>query len=194
MLFRGLIHRQARCVLLDPYANAFYRDASRISQWKADHTEMKAGVHERKYELDSLASVLRLATGYFSATGDMAPFDEEFFRAMRIIVDTIRFEQAGTAEQIHPRYSFGRTTANATDTLGCGGHGNPCRRTGCRACPFGRLMTPPFCNTTSPPMPWLSVALDSGARRCSSIFSRAFRGAAKAAGRYGLRHSCTRLR
>jgi len=135
-LFRGLIRRQAKCVLLDPYANAFYRDSAKISQWKSDHTEMKPGVHERKYELDSLASVLRLATGYYEVTGDSSPFDDEFLQAVRLIVDTIRYEQAGTPEQIHPRYSFGRTTANATDTLGCGGHGNPCKRTGMSRSPF----------------------------------------------------------
>src|ERR1051325_200475 len=47
-MLRGLIHRQAQCVLLDPYANAFYQDCTRESQWKHDHTTMKCGVHERK--------------------------------------------------------------------------------------------------------------------------------------------------
>jgi meiotically up-regulated gene 157 (Mug157) protein len=135
-MLRGLIHRQAKCVLLDPYANAFYRDASRESQWKSDHTQMKPGVHERKYELDSLASVLRLATGYFEATGDTTPFDAEFLAAVRLIVLTIKNEQAGTPEQLEPWYSFGRTTANATDTLPGGGHGNPCKRTGMSRSPF----------------------------------------------------------
>ncbi len=156
----GLIHRQARCVLLDPYANAFYRDASRISPWKSDQTEMKPGVHERKYELDSLASVLRLATGYFEATGDRTPFDEEFLRAVRLIVETIRYEQAGTAEQVHPRYSFARTTANATDTLGCGGHGNPCRRTGMSRSPFRPSDDSTILQYHIPSNAMASVALD----------------------------------
>ena len=129
-LFRGLIRRQCRCVLLDPYANAFYRTPDKVSQWKTDQTEMKPGVHERKYELDSLSSVLRLATGYFAATGDAGPMDDELFLpAVRRIVQTIKDEQAGTPEQIHPRYSFARVTGNSTDTLAGGGHGNPCRRT-----------------------------------------------------------------
>jgi meiotically up-regulated gene 157 (Mug157) protein len=135
-MLRGLIHRQARCVLLDPYANAFYRTPDKTSQWQSDHTAMRPGVHERKYELDSLAAVLRLATGYFEATGDRAPFDAEFFRAVRLIVATITAEQAGTPEQMDPPYSFARTTANATDTLPGGGHGNPCRRTGMSRSPF----------------------------------------------------------
>ncbi len=135
-LFRGLIARQARCVLLDPYANAFYRDATRESQWKSDHTTMLPGVHERKYELDSLASVLRLATGYFEATADPTPFDAAILAALTKILDTIQNEQAGTPEQINPHYSFARTTPNATDTLPNGAHGNPVKRTGMSRSPF----------------------------------------------------------
>ncbi len=105
-LVRGLIWRQATCVLRDPYANAFYRTEERISQWKSDRTKMLPGVHERKYELDSLASVLRLAAGYFEATGDSTPFDGHFLASVDAILKTIQAEQAGTPEQIHPAYSF----------------------------------------------------------------------------------------
>ena len=135
-LIRGLMRRQARCVLLDPYANAFYRTPDKVSQWKSDHTAMKPGVHERKYELDSLASVLRLAAGYHEATGDATPFDEQFRAAIRRIIQTIRDEQAGTPEQIHPHYNFQRNAASASDTLPLEGHGNPCRRTGMSRSPF----------------------------------------------------------
>lgn len=136
-LLRGLIGRQARCVLLDPYANAFYRTPDAIGEWKSDHTDMKPGVHERKYELDSLCSVLRLATGYVEATGDATPIDSTFLAAARLIVDTIKAEQAGTTEQPDPApYSFARTTANATDTLSNNRHGNPVRRTGMSRSPF----------------------------------------------------------
>ncbi len=129
-LFRGLIRRQCKCVLLDPYANAFYAAPDRKSQWSSDQTEMRPGVHERKYELDSLAAVLRLITGYFGATGDAGFSDDPLFMsALRRIVQTIKSEQAGTPEQLNPPYSFARVTGNATDTLPGGGHGNPCRRT-----------------------------------------------------------------
>jgi uncharacterized protein len=135
-LLHGLIRRQAQCVLLDPYANAFYRTPDKESHWKSDQTDIKPGVHERKYELDSLASVLRLATGYYDATGDPTPFDDTFFKSVNLILQTIRNEQAGTPEQVHPAYSFARHTSIATDTLPGGGHGNPCRRTGMSRSPF----------------------------------------------------------
>lgn len=136
-LLRGLIRRQAKCVLLDPYANAFYRTPDEVGEWKSDHTDMRPGVHERKYELDSLCAVLRLATGYVEATGDIAPLDSDFLKAARLILQTIRNEQKSTTEQPDPaHYVFARTTANATDTLSCNRHGNPVRRTGMSRSPF----------------------------------------------------------
>nr|WP_287494609.1 glycoside hydrolase family 125 protein [Candidatus Brachybacter algidus] len=54
-LIEGVIRRQTTFIHLDPYANAFYKDPSKVSEWKeSDLTEMKPGVHERKWEIDSL--------------------------------------------------------------------------------------------------------------------------------------------
>ena len=92
-LIHGLIRRQTACVLLDPYANAFYRHADTVSHWQSDSTIMQPGVHERKSELDSLASVLRLATEYFRITQDTTPFDSRFLDAVSLIIQTIRREQ-----------------------------------------------------------------------------------------------------
>jgi meiotically up-regulated gene 157 (Mug157) protein len=53
-LILGLINRQVKCVLTDPYANAFYKDLTKESEWKSDIPSPGAGVHERKWEIDSL--------------------------------------------------------------------------------------------------------------------------------------------
>ncbi len=126
-LVAGLIHRQAKCILLDPYANAFYKDATRISQWKSDHTEMKPGVHERKWELDSLCYCIRLAAKYYEITGDATPFDAEWLRAMRLAVATMQEQQRKDG---HGPYRFTRTTATQTDTVPGDGYGNPVKPTG----------------------------------------------------------------
>ncbi|MEO8613735.1 MAG: glycoside hydrolase family 125 protein, partial [Luteolibacter sp.] len=73
-MLEGVIRRQAKCVLLDPYANAFSREPI-MGHWQTDRTEMRPGVHERKWEIDSLAYFLRLSHGYWVATGDLSPFD-----------------------------------------------------------------------------------------------------------------------
>jgi len=92
-LLEGVIRRQARCILLDPYANAFYDDPTRKSEWASDFTQMKPGVHEHKWEVDSLCYCVRLAHGYWKATNDTAPFDEEWEAAADAIVRTFHEQQ-----------------------------------------------------------------------------------------------------
>jgi meiotically up-regulated gene 157 (Mug157) protein len=129
-MFRGLIHRHARCILIDPYANAFLQDplATRPLEWAVlDKTDMKPGVAERKWEIDSLCYPIRLAYGYWEATGDSAPFDEEWRSAMTLVVRTFREQQrrAGPGP-----YRFQRAAENPTDTLGGEGYGAPTRKVG----------------------------------------------------------------
>ncbi|RYE16354.1 MAG: metal-independent alpha-mannosidase, partial [Sphingobacteriaceae bacterium] len=54
MLIAGIINRQMYFILQDPYANAFYKDTTKVSRWANDKTDMKPGIHERKWEIDSL--------------------------------------------------------------------------------------------------------------------------------------------
>lgn len=103
-LLAGVIGRQARCVLADPYANAFT---------KSDSGADRPGVHERKWELDSLCYVIRLAHAYWKSTGDAAPIDEHWFDAARVIVETMRVEQR--KDGVGP-YRFVRRTAWPHDT------------------------------------------------------------------------------
>ena len=73
-LIRGVIHRQSDEVLLDPYATAFLPSSDAESEWAADETEMRPGVHERKWEPDSLMAFVRLSAGYWRASGSTRPF------------------------------------------------------------------------------------------------------------------------
>jgi uncharacterized protein len=124
-MFQGLIGRQARCVLIDPYANAFLPDptSKKALSWAvADLTEMKPGVAERKWEVDSLCYCIRLADGYWRATGDTVPFDKEWAAAMRRSVATFREQQRKKGPGL---YHFQRKTEVPTDTQALGGFGNP---------------------------------------------------------------------
>jgi len=126
-LIAGVINRQTRCILLDPYANAFYKDEHKISQWKSDRTEMKPGVHERKWEIDSLCFPLRLAYGYWKNTGDTAPFDPAWQQAVLRILQTFREQQRKNGKG---PYHFQRRTEVQTDTLAGNGYGRPAKPDG----------------------------------------------------------------
>jgi meiotically up-regulated gene 157 (Mug157) protein len=121
-LIAGVINRQTRCILLDPYANAFYKDANKISEWKSDFTDMKPGVHERKWEVDSLCYPIRLAYGYWKTSGDTAPFNDSWHQAIAKTVQTFREQQR---KEDHGPYHFQRRTETQSDTVAGRGYGNP---------------------------------------------------------------------
>lgn len=127
LLFKGLINRQMKCIRLDPYANAFYKDLTRISHWKDDKPPLQPGVHERKWEIDSLCYAVRLAYGYYKETGDPSVFDADCDRALRLMVQTFRTEQRrdGTSP-----YWFERVRANRTVTASFSGSGRPIKPVG----------------------------------------------------------------
>jgi uncharacterized protein len=126
-LIAGVINRQTRCILKDPYANAFYKDENKIGPWQSDRTDMKPGIHERKWEVDSLCHPLRLAHGYWKATGETAPFDGAWEQAVFQIVQTFRQQQRQNG---NGPYYFQRKTEIATDTLAGNGYGRPARPVG----------------------------------------------------------------
>jgi meiotically up-regulated gene 157 (Mug157) protein len=126
-LIKGVINRQVKCILLDPYANAFYKDPTKISEWKNDLTDMKPGIHERKWEIDSLCYPIRLSYGYWKETGDASIFDEQWIKAMKLIVKTFKEQQRMDGKG---PYKFQRTTAWATDGVPLGGYGYPVKPNG----------------------------------------------------------------
>lgn len=121
-LVLGLINKQSECILIDPYANAFYNDPTKKGEWFSDHTDMKPGLHERKWEIDSLCYPIRLAYHYWKTTNDTTPFDDTWVQAQELIYKT--FVEQQRKENLGP-YKFERTTARGTDTLQVDGYGYP---------------------------------------------------------------------
>ncbi|MDQ6901392.1 MAG: glycoside hydrolase family 125 protein [Bacteroidota bacterium] len=126
-LIAGVINRQVVCVLRDPYANAFYDDPNKTGEWKNDLTKMKPGLHERKWEIDSLCYPLRLAHRYWKLTGDTKPFDEKWKQAIQLTLQTFKEQQR---KENQGPYSFQRVTAWATDSVSMNGYGYPVKPTG----------------------------------------------------------------
>jgi uncharacterized protein len=131
-LFRGLIHRQMNCILIDPYANAFNKDQSG-SPWEKDITEMKPYLHERKWEIDSLCYPIRLAYGYWRKTGDTSCFDVGWQNAMHLVLKTFKEQQR---KSDRGPYTFNRVTSWSTDTVPGNGYGNPVHPVGLIASVF----------------------------------------------------------
>jgi hypothetical protein len=134
-MIEGTVRRQTRCILIDPYANSFMAnlDAPPLEWSRSDDTEMKRGVGERKWELDSLCYPIRLAHGYWRSTGDTSPFDQSWRAAMQLVVATMRVQQrkhgAGP-------YRFQRISKKPIETLGGDGYGAPVRAVGLIASGF----------------------------------------------------------
>ena len=128
-VFHGLIQRQARCILLDSYANAYMEDPTAKSNLSAinDKTDMKPGVAERKWEIDSLCYTMRLAHGYWTATHDKAPFDALWAQGAARAVATFREQQRKDGPG---PYHFQRVDPSPTETLMLKGYGAPTRKVG----------------------------------------------------------------
>lgn len=131
-MIEGVIRRQFKCIILDPYANAF-NDGPTGGEWMSDNTAMIPDVHERKWEIDSLCYPLRLAYEYWKVTGDASIFDEEWLTAMNKIYATFIEQQRKDG---HGSYTFTRRTERAFDTLSNNGKGAPVKPCGLIASSF----------------------------------------------------------
>lgn len=121
-MIEGTIRRQIKCILIDPYANAF-NDGPTGGEWQSDFTKMVPEVHERKWEIDSLCYPVRLAYEYWKRTGDASVFDDNWLKAVDLILQTFR-EQQRKDDPKGP-YRFLRRTDRALDTLNNVGWGAP---------------------------------------------------------------------
>lgn len=144
-IFTGLIKRQTKCIFIDPYANAFNREANG-QKWDNDLTKDSPWVWERKYEIDSLCYPVRLIYKYWKESNDTSFFDEDIKKVFNLIIDLWKVEQHHFEKS---DYSFQRLNCSPTDTLCNNGLGNPVTFTGMTwsgfrpsddACQYGYLV------------------------------------------------------
>ena len=131
-MIAGVLLRQFKYLSIDPYANAFNKEPTG-SHWESDRTEMTPWLHERKWELDSPCYVIRLAYGYWKATGDVSVFGKSWVDAMKAVLRTFREQQRYNGPG---PYRFSRVTDRAFDTKGWDGRGAPVKPCGLIASSF----------------------------------------------------------
>lgn len=134
-MLAGVIRRQFKCIIIDPYANAFLdpHDPNPDHQWMSDMTDMKLELHERKWEIDSLCYPIRLAYHYWKTTGDASIFDEEWLQAIQLVLQTFHEQQRKNG---NGPYKFQRKTERQLDTMNNDGWGNPVNPVGLIASAF----------------------------------------------------------
>jgi uncharacterized protein len=147
-VIEGLIKRQMRYILIDPYANAFNEEANN-NRLDEDLTVLSPWVWERKYEIDSLCYPIQLSYLYWKATGKIDIFDDTYKKAVKVIIKTWITEQRHNPDS---DYRFERVMTSGcapTDTLRNKGRGMPVNYTGMTwsgfrpsddACTFGFLI------------------------------------------------------
>ena len=126
-IIRGVIHRHAFYVGLDPYSNAFNEAPSARGHLRDKTDFISPWIWERKYEVDSLCASVYLAVDYYDATKDRAIFDEPLHGMLTKILETFVREQRHAERSA---YFFHRENCPETDTLPHEGKGNPVAFTG----------------------------------------------------------------
>ncbi|MGT2716400.1 glycoside hydrolase family 125 protein [Streptococcus respiraculi] len=109
----GVLRRQLRFILHDPYANAFNMEDNWKGHHETDRTDLTGWIWERKYEVDSLCYPLQLAYLLWKVTGETSQFDEEFISATKAIIHLWQVEQ----DHSQSSYSFVREGERLEDTL-----------------------------------------------------------------------------
>lgn len=124
-MIQGLLERQVKCILIDPYANAF-NETENGACYHQDITEMNGWIWERKYEVDSLCYPIELAYLLWKKTGETNHFTKEFKQAAETIINLFKTEQ----RHENSTYRFERFGERPEDTLSNDGFGEPCGYTG----------------------------------------------------------------
>jgi meiotically up-regulated gene 157 (Mug157) protein len=131
-MIAGVINRQFKCILIDPYANAFNVEPV----GPADDTDLPKTspyVFERKWEIDSHCYPVRLAYAYWKKTGDTSVFGDLWTETAKTILTTFKEQQR---KEGHGSYIFLRKTDRQLDTKCVVGQGNPVKPVGLIASAF----------------------------------------------------------
>ena len=133
-LFAGLIRRQAKNICTDPYANAFVdieeKNPIKNKGWPKGRKWGK-DTWERKWELDSLASFLRLSVEFYRETKDASYFDAIWIKAITKIFEVIRQEQETlTKDSAKKMYSFYAPNGDLHPAIRMRGFGYPGKKCG----------------------------------------------------------------
>ena len=140
-MIKGVINRQVKNVKIDAYANAFNKNEIN-SPWQSDETTkivdgkpvkaMNKHLWERKYEIDSIAAFLKLSNEYYKITKDKSIYDNNWFEALKNVLNLIEEQTLGTLDEDlkgYPAYTFQRTSDQATETT-IHGRGSPSKKIG----------------------------------------------------------------
>ncbi|EAC7425600.1 glycoside hydrolase family 125 protein [Listeria monocytogenes] len=125
-VIENLVKLQTKCILHDPYANAFNKSANGAG-FQNDKTAMTNLVWERKYEIDSLCYPIQLAYLLWKSTNRTGHFTEEFRKALHQIIEVFKIEQKHTEQS---PYRFERENVRQSDTLNNNGKGTDVSYTG----------------------------------------------------------------
>jgi meiotically up-regulated gene 157 (Mug157) protein len=124
-LLINLSRSQVKLFLKDPYANAFNSEPSGAC-WHKDFPEQSPWVFERKFELDSWASILYLARKTSEMYGRTEHLDGNFDQALELMIELAKREQRHDRES----YVFWRVGSPPHDSLSHHGRGAPIGFTG----------------------------------------------------------------
>lgn len=121
----NLSKSQVNLFLKDPYANAFNPEPNSAC-WHKDFKDQSPWVFERKFELDSWASILYLARRIREQYGRLDHLDKSFDEAVSLMIELSKKEQQ------HDRdgYVFKRNNSIPHDSLSHEGLGAPVGYTG----------------------------------------------------------------
>lgn len=125
-IIEKMIRRYSIYVPKDPYANAFNEKDNDFGH-KDDITFRSPWVWERKYEVDSLCSVIFIAYKFWKKTKRCAYLDDDFKKVLLIILDVWETELHHAEKS---SYTFERMNCRQSDTMTRGGHGEPVCYTG----------------------------------------------------------------